>query len=154
MAVLSVALQYYIHLRLNNDPGWEKIKVFYLPSSIVTFLLYFDFFIVRILYAFVCAAMMECANFTSLFLGVGGLQGHSFWRQCSWWRGTQNYVIYPPSKKPSWLWPKYTPLPVWFGIYLSSTYICIYSRKIGFISFFLIFFLAFDWYTYAQIIMD
>lgn len=27
MSVLAIALQYYTHLRLNNDPGWTNIKV-------------------------------------------------------------------------------------------------------------------------------
>ncbi|KAI9109281.1 hypothetical protein K1719_019904 [Acacia pycnantha] len=27
MGVLSIALQYYVHIRLNNDPGWQNIKV-------------------------------------------------------------------------------------------------------------------------------
>lgn len=28
MGVLSIALQYYVHLRLNYDVGWKNIKVF------------------------------------------------------------------------------------------------------------------------------
>ena len=27
METLAIALQYYIHLRLNNDEGWKNIKV-------------------------------------------------------------------------------------------------------------------------------
>lgn len=28
MASLSIALSYYIHHRMNYDPGWQNIKVF------------------------------------------------------------------------------------------------------------------------------
>lgn len=28
MGVLSIALQYYVHLRLNYDAGWKNVKVF------------------------------------------------------------------------------------------------------------------------------
>ena len=24
---LAIALQYYVHLRLNNDPGWKGVEV-------------------------------------------------------------------------------------------------------------------------------
>lgn len=34
MSTLSFALRYYIHIRLNSDPGWKNIKVFIRVSYI------------------------------------------------------------------------------------------------------------------------
>ncbi|XP_045790644.1 uncharacterized protein LOC123885410 isoform X1 [Trifolium pratense] len=61
MVVLSIAVQYYVHLKLNNDPGWKNIKKYSLSLATIQCLqwLMVAVYIVMFCYCFQVQCIVE-----------------------------------------------------------------------------------------------